>query len=315
MKTQKTNPQSLTLKKVSQGFILSLQSRKLSPNTVRDYTNTLRKFMERVGENKTFESIKPNHIQGFLASVTGVTNKTLLNYYIGISSLYTWAVKERLTADHVAHQVTPPVPEKREILPLSENDIRALLNNLARSKSYDRPGKRKSDHALPEAHRTKAIILTLLDTGIRASELTDAKVSDLDRSNQRLRVFGKGSKERSIPLSPRTLQAIWRYLSTRDDPKPDAPLFATYTERTIDRKALGKMLVALGRRAGVKNVHPHRFRHTFAIQYLRNGGDPYTLQRLLGHSTLDMVKVYLQLAQVDVDKAHRRASPVDNWAL
>jgi integrase/recombinase XerD len=75
------------------------------------------------------------------------------------------------------------------------------------------------------------------------------------------------------------------------------------------------MFQGIGKRAGVANVHPHRFRHTFAIQYLKNGGNAYTLQHMLGHSTLETVKIYLKLAQVDVDQMHRRASPVDNWRL
>jgi site-specific recombinase XerD len=83
----------------------------------------------------------------------------------------------------------------------------------------------------------------------------------------------------------------------------------------MNRSRLLKILVSLGKRSGVSDVHPHRFRHTFAIQYLRNGGDPYTLQALLGHSSLDMVKVYLRIAQIDIDTAHRRASPVNNWKL
>jgi len=83
----------------------------------------------------------------------------------------------------------------------------------------------------------------------------------------------------------------------------------------LTRSRLLKMLVSIGNRAGVKGVNVHRFRHLFAIQYLRNRGDAYTLQRLLGHSTLDMVKRYLSIVQSDIEAAFQGASPVSNWNL
>ena len=83
----------------------------------------------------------------------------------------------------------------------------------------------------------------------------------------------------------------------------------------MDRDRLLKALISIGKRAGVKGVNVHRFRHTFAINYLRNGGDSWSLQMMLGHSTMEMVKNYLALAQADLEKNHKMASPVDNWRL
>ena len=83
----------------------------------------------------------------------------------------------------------------------------------------------------------------------------------------------------------------------------------------MNKNALRLLMAHLGNKAGVKKCHPHRFRHTFAITYLRSGGDVFTLQSLLGHSTLDMVQHYARIAEIDVQEAHRRASPADNWRL
>ena len=83
----------------------------------------------------------------------------------------------------------------------------------------------------------------------------------------------------------------------------------------MNKNALRLIMARLGKKSGVKNCHPHRFRHTFAITYLRSGGDLFTLQSLLGHSTLDMVQHYARIAEIDVEQAHRRASPADNWRL
>ena len=107
----------------------------------------------------------------------------------------------------------------------------------------------------------------------------------------------------------------FRYLATRQDERADEYLFLTANETPFVRDHLRKTLWRIGRRAGVPGAGVHRFRHTFAINYLRNGGDPYTLQIMLGHSTMEMVRRYLSIAQSDVDKNHKLASPVDNWRL
>ena len=168
----------------------------------------------------------------------------------------------------------------------------------------------------PEPERAKAIIFFLIDTGVRAEELCNIKVGHVDKRLMRVKVFGKGAKDRYVSFSSRTAQALWRYLSTRDNLQDHQYLFASRgSSGQLTRSRLLKMLIAIGNRAGVKGVNIHRFRHLFAIQYLRNRGDAYTLQRLLGHSTLDMVKRYLALVQSDVDDAYKRASPVDNWNL
>jgi len=103
-------------------------------------------------------------------------------------------------------------------------------------------------------------------------------------------------------------RVLWLYLAKETYSDKDS-LFG------MTPLAIRLMLFRVGKHAKVTNVHPHRLRHTFAITYLRNGGDVFTLQRMLGHSSLEMVRHYLDLAQADDETAHRRASPVDRWRL
>jgi integrase/recombinase XerD len=105
-------------------------------------------------------------------------------------------------------------------------------------------------------------------------------------------------------------------LTDREDGQDlKAPLFIGKFGRPFNRDALRQVIKALGDKAGVNRIYPHRFRHTFAINYLRGNGDLFSLQILLGHSMLGMVKHYARLAEVDVERAHALASPADNWRL
>jgi integrase/recombinase XerD len=170
------------------------------------------------------------------------------------------------------------------------------------------------------AERDTALIILLLDTGVRSGEASRLNIQDVDLEGGEIYIAPYGSsqrktKSRAIPLGKSARRALWRYLATRPEVRKEESLFQTTGNRRMTNNAILLLLKDLGDKAGVKNCHPHRLRHTFAVEYLRNDGDIFTQQMILGHSTLDMVRNYLQLAKTDAKNAHRRASPADRWKL
>jgi integrase/recombinase XerD len=308
--------QSVSLSQAIEGYFITAHARRLSPHTLNDYDNTYRRFEQFLGRDPPLADIRPADIRAFLNSLNGLSAKTLRNYHTGLSALWTWAVKERLVHQHVLREVTPPRPEQPEIVPYTEADIKAMIAACERSQSYSRPGKRRCSNERPSAQRDRAILLLLLDTGMRASELCGLRRHHADLHNLRVLVMGKGRKQRLLPICPQTAQGLWRYLATRDGAEPDtAYLFTSREGAAMSRHTLRRLIARLGQRAGVPGANVHRFRHTFAIMFLRNGGQVFALQRMLGHTTLEMVNRYLAIAQADVEQAHRDASPVANWLL
>lgn len=305
----------LTLTQVIFGYQMAVQARRLSPDTLKDYNRTLTRFTAFLEDDPFFEQISAGQVREFLGSLNGVSKKTVLNYHVGLSALWSWAVEEGLCEANIVRKVERPTPEKTAIVPFTLEDVKAMLSVIGSSQPYTRPGKRECSHSLPNSERNRAIILLLLDTGIRSSELCKLRIHQVDMQNRRVKVFGKGAKERSVPFSPRTGKALWRYLASRMDDSAGDRAFITLTGSNFTRDRLYHLISGVGERAGVQDARPHRFRHTFAINYLRNGGDPYSLQIMLGHSTMEMVKRYLSLAQADLDNQHRIASPVANWRL
>jgi integrase/recombinase XerD len=186
-----------------------------------------------------------------------------------LSALWRWAEHEKLVECNILRDVEPPKPEEREIVPLTQADVKALLAACDRTRAYDRPGKRRCDNTRPTGLRDRAILLLLIDTGLRASELCELRIHQADLKNHRVTVMGKGSKERLVPMSPRTAQSLWRYLATRPDAKPVNYLFITGQDTPFDRTSLRRLVYRIGERAGVNNVHPHRFRHTFGRPFGR----------------------------------------------
>jgi integrase/recombinase XerD len=129
----------------------------------------------------------------------------------------------------------------------------------------------------------------------------------------RIKVMGKGSKERYVPVTSETAGVVWQYLASRPDPKPRYRdfVFLSCTGRSLSTDAVGNLIRELGKKIGVR-AYPHKFRHTGATEFIKNGGSALALKDILGHSTMTMVNRYVHLAQVDIEEAHRNASPVYN---
>jgi integrase/recombinase XerD len=307
--------EKLTFSQALTGYLLDANARHLSSHTIADYLTTFKFFQAYLAEDPPVEEITIEQVSGFLASRI-VSNKTILNYHIGLSAFFTWAIRARLVDESPMGRVPRPKPEQRVIEDITKEEIQAMLSLMDKSRVYSRPGKRESSHALMHADRNKSMLFLFLDTGVRVSEVCTLKICNCNLKLRRIMVFGKGAKERTIPFSARTGQLLWRYLSTcRKEARLNDLLFVTKNGLPMTPKNILDTFSELGERAGVHNVHPHRFRHTFAINYLRNGGDPFVLQAILGHTTMEMTRHYLLIAKRDLDNGHLVASPIDNWRL
>lgn len=299
-----------------EGYWLT-RRRTLSETTVVDYALTFRRFGAWV-ENEEVKKIKPAQADAFLEHLgdeLGLAPKTVLNAWIALSSFWTWAQPE-LKVPHVMRKVARPKARSRPMQAFTEEEVRLLLAGATVMNSYDRRNERHVPGKRPSALRNAAIVLLLLDAGLRASELCDLQLRDYDRKSGRLIVeHGKGDKQRTVYIGQSAQRALWRYMTVRQDVTPTAPLIASSRGGPMDRDGLRKLINRIGKTAGVTGATPHRFRHTFAVNFLRNGGNMAALQDLLGHASMEMVRRYAHLAEVDLAAAQKVASPADKWRL
>ena len=306
------------------GFVLYQRAIGRSPRTIETHLYLLRAFAKYIGDPEV-DQITTKDLQSFLVAYgENRAAETKKRVWVSFRTLIKWASPE-FGMENPAIQIPMPKGKSKPVHPFTRQDIQALLAVCDRTRTAKTTRRKAFTMPRPTARRDRALILLLLDTGLRVSEIARLTIADVDLENREVVVLplrhNSKSRPRAIPLSYRCSQAIWHYLARRKDVQMAhdpgrLPLFVDNEERNaLNRHAIRKLLSRLGERAGVPKTHPHRFRHTFAIEYLRNDGDVFTLKRILGHSSLAMVERYLEIAKADVKKAHRRASPVENWKL
>lgn len=293
--------------------------RNVSVATYTGYNYVLRSFREFLGAAPVnFEEITADQVRSYLAHLrdSGLSPKSCSNAWVTLSSVWTWAEHELQVPHIIRGRIARPRYRRPAIEPYSKTEVRAMLDAAATNAPWTSKNGKRVEEARDTGWRDRAILLVLVDCGLRASELCALTLADYDQRTGKTHIrHGKGNKSRYVWLGESARKAVWRYLAERPDAKPDHPLFATRSNGHMDRDGLRHMIVRCAKRAGVGVANVHRFRHTFAIWYLRNGGTVLELQRLLGHERMETLRIYAELAESDLESGQRRASPADNWRL
>ena len=219
-----------------------------------------------------------------------------------VRSFSTWAHEEGYLEENMMRKLKLPKLPKTFPEPLTEVEMQRVL-----AASLDNTQERL---------RNFAIIMLFLDTGIRLSELVNLQISRIDFTIGEMTIFGKGSKERRVPIGTQAKKALVDYM-TRErgeaaNPRDEDILFLNVDRNPVTANVVEKVLQRVKVAAKVPKLHPHICRHTFSVRYLVNGGDVFSLQKILGHTSLEMTRKYVNLASGDVKDMHRRFSPMDN---
>ena len=299
-----------------EGFFIARRSQ-LAVSTRQNYAICAKQLAVFLGEEKEIEQVTKLDLLRFanyLREERHLSERSVHDK-LGICSAFWVFAHEELGIPNIVRDVTKPRWRPHPVNPFSEAEVKALVRAAEWNAPYVRNSGKPVRTKRHTALRDMAIVLVLVDTGLRASELCALEWRDYNQEAARLRVrHGKGDKERFVYLGAASQKALWRFLSSHKLEHND-PLFPTREGTAINRMNLRNLLLVLARNAKVDHVHPHRFRHTFAVAFLRNGGNVFELQRILGHERLDTVKIYMQLAQSDIATAQRKHSPADGWKL
>ena len=286
---------SYALRNAYTDFILSRQAMLCSPKTINWYSFTLGKVIEWMVENGITmpKEIEARHIRAYLSSMAGkgLADSYIHNHARAIRTLLAFFHNEEYITTPITFQM-PSIAEKR--LPcLSSEDVQKLL----------------ADCQTP---RDKAVILLMVDTGLRRAEVCALNWEDVEVSSGLVRVVrGKGGKARSVVVGVSTRRAILAY-RRQLNPQSDQPLFQAKGGGRFTNNGLRSLLLRVGERAGVK-VTPHALRRTFATMSLRAGMNLLHLQGLLGHSTIEMTRRYVNMVDDDLLEAHKTHGPIDNF--
>jgi len=279
--------------------------RNLSENTVAAYQNDLLTcfvFFESA-EIEDFSEVSYMHINNFFSELfhSGLTNASIARYFSSLNGFFTFLFLAHYIQKNPMEKISPP--KLRKTLPevLTVNEIDSIL-------------------ALPDVEdkfglRDRAMLEVLYACGVRVSELINLKISDLFLSDEAIRVFGKGSKERIVPIGSSAIHWLEKYFSAgrillEKKSKSENYIFLNARGTKFSRMGVWKIIRRYVNDAGIlKSVHPHTFRHSFATHLVEGGADLRAVQEMLGHADISTTQIYTHIDRDYVKQEHKKYHP------
>ena len=292
------------LKKNLKPFLLYLRIEKnLSQNSIEAYENDLKRFLNFIFyDNKKF-ILDSSYIQNYISQLIDLNLEisTLQRNLSSLRSFFSYLVDEKIISFNPAELID--IPKRKRSLPevLTQEEINILFTNINTNN--------------PIGIRDRAMFELLYSSGLRVSEMTSIKILDFLDDNEWLRVYGKGSKERLIPLGKEVLKWVNFYLDKSrnyllNKNKKNDFLFVNFRGDGISRKGVWMLLkkyVSLSKIT--KNISPHSLRHSFATHLIEGGMDLRAVQELLGHSDISTTSIYTHLNRTYLKEIHKQFHP------
>ncbi len=277
------------------------QVRRLSPHTCSNYARDLSKFLEFTNRDglDSADAVHPAHLRRQVAELhrKGLGGKSIQRYLSAVRSLYTFLNRQRRSNSNPAVGIRPPKTPRKLPNTLDVDRVTQLLDF-------------ESDDWL--SLRDKAMLELFYSSGLRLAELVGCNIDDLDLSDASIKVTGKGSKSRILPLGSYAISALKAWLKVRNDiPSADAQaLFLSQRGNRIHPRSVQARLSKIAKwRGSDQQVHPHMLRHSFASHMLESSGDLRNIQELLGHADISTTQIYTHLDFQHLAKVYDSAHP------
>jgi integrase/recombinase XerD len=315
-----------------ENFMLYCSSKNLSKKTMKAYEQTLKLFGSYMQEKfavEEVEKVQTGHIRQYIkylrerGKYTTTSNQksieinkphnrkdykkeisdaTINNYIRNIKVFFNWLYEENEIRKNPVEKIQKIKTERKMKETISEEEFKALLRSFDTTKLH--------------GYRNQIIAKLLLDTGMRIGECLTLTIENIDIKNKVILVENtKGKNQRYVYFSIRMGDSLRRWLQYKDRYIETEFLFPTNKGTQLTINAYETQLKKAGEKIGIK-IHPHQLRNNFAKYYLLNGGDFFTLSKILGHSSVSVTEqAYMDLTTEEINKKYQKHSPLNNWRL